>query len=292
MSAIDILNEIRGEHNSSPEITPVVEATAQSPVMEALLSKAEDIYKKLDLQKLTADVDKSETVSKELAMEVFTMLPPMVNYSNHMTKAPSAYNRSFVMSKITPYDAKEEIRGFLSDLLQEVWAVKPLVEKLKSLTQAFKSLALPEMARFVKHDPMVIHPGGKLNLLGDGVSTITQVDDRLFNYPPYEGQLTQKYTDLLYSKFYSELLKYDGGDDMSLASIVRKLIGISDFYEGVDKYLLKLEQNLSYDVSATGTKYVIEDAFNLLQNVMKDTVLFDGEECIANRVLVILKFLK
>lgn len=293
MSATDFLNELRGEEHTPQETTETEIVTLDTAALESLKARAPDIEKKMDFEHLRHVVEQSDVVDKAIATEVFTMLPPMVNYSNHLTSAPSAYNRTFVMNRTAPFDAKEEIRGYLQELLSEVYAVRTKAEQLRTITAAYEEVAKQELARFKDIDPIVVFPGGKLNLLNDDVELIARTNDSLYNYPPYEGVLSNKYWNLITSKFFSEFKSWNGyHDGVSLGNVVRSLMASATYYSDLDKLIAKIESGLSYSVAAVGTKYVIEDAFNLINNVIRDTVLFDQEGGIAERSLDILKFLK
>ena len=122
MSVLDVLNEIKGDITpiqQTDDVAPTPTPT-MSPALEALSGQVDNVGKQITLHTLIDSVRDTDRVSKELALEVFTMLPPMVStasLSNHLTSAPSAYNKTFVLDKIAPYDNREEIRRFMSCLL-------------------------------------------------------------------------------------------------------------------------------------------------------------------------------
>lgn len=294
MSVLNVLNDIKGD--ITPDKT-VVDATPVgftiSPALEALQTKTPDIAKNLDLQKLMVSIHSSERVSKELALEVFTMLPPMTNVANYLTSAPSTYNKSLVIDKVAPYDRKEEVRDFLSSLLQEVLNCREHIDEVANLAQAFVTIAKPEFERLDKCPPMVVYPGGKFNLLADQVERIVEVNDHLYRFEPYENKLRDFYCGIVYHTHYQELKKRAGyGDGTSLAEIYRYFMSIADYYSNIDKQLNALVSRLSTNDNTVGTKYIVEDAFNMVNSLPMDFVLFAGKDSLAEKLIDLLKFLK
>lgn len=296
MSALDILNEIKGDlpapDQQDNEITS--DPITLSPALEALQSQVETIDKKVTLHKLIDSVRSSERVSKELAMEVFTMLPPMVSIQNHLTSSPSAYNKTFVLDRIVPYDNREEIRDFLNTLCQELYQVEETALKIKQLSATYLSLCQPEFERLDKCPPIVVYPGGKFNLLMDHLERIVEVADSLYNYEPYEGVLTQKFQQVLWSDA-TKLLKerqYHGNGEINLLSVLSYLRSIADYYADIEKHIAALKDKLSSYNSTGGIRYVIDDAIAFIRNIPVDHMLFDGKDCIAERVYDLVKFLK
>lgn len=295
MSVTDLLNEIKGDADSA-QTDPIVtsdDSITVSPALESLQSKTGDIVKNLDLQKLAQDVIQTERVSKELALEVFAMLPPMVNVSNYLTNAPSVYNKSLVIDKMRPYDKKEEIREFLNSLIREVLNVVEDASKIKNLTEAFMTVAKPDFDRLDKCPPIVIHPGGKFNLLGDNIERIVEVSDTLYRYEPYENRLRDMYTAIVYNSGYSLLKKQMGTEDgLSLAQIYQYFSHIADHYSRINEYINSTVDRLNKYDSQTGTKYIVEDAFNMIKTLPVDNAFFNGKESIAEKLIELLKFLK
>lgn len=257
----------------------------------SLEQRLESLNGYISVLPLIEEIKKSEVVSKELAMEVFTMLPPMVNYSNHFTKAASAYNRTFVMNKFTPHDKRDEVRAFLEDLLRAVYDVKPQVDEVFKIAEAFKSLTAVEVEKFAKIDPIVVFPGGKWSLLTDPIRDIANTDDSLYKFAPYEGVLADKYQklDAAVSSFK---FSYSASDYENLNGLYKYLLHICDWYINSDKMFNNLVSKLCDYSLDTGTKYLIEDAFNFLNMTRIDGLLFVGDDSIASQVLDLLKFLR
>lgn len=299
MSALDLLNEIKGDitpDNPTDDVTLTPTPTV-SVALEALTAKAPDVDKQMTLHTLIDSVRSSERVSKELALEVFTMLPPMVSLSspqNYLTAAPSSYNKTFVLDKIAPFDNREEVRSFMNSLLNEIVAVEGIAFQLKQITTTYQSLVKEDLERLEKCVPMVVYPGGKFNLLADHIERIAEVNDSLYNYEPYEGALSEKYRTLMYSKGYALLKERTGhgNSEMSVVDILNYLRNVSHYYEEIEKNVARLIDNLSSFAKGTGTKYVIEDAINFMRNLPVDQILFEGKDCVAEQVLALIKFLK
>lgn len=294
MSVLNVLNDIKGDITPvKPEADAAPVGFTISPALEALQGQTADIAKKLDLQKLMASVHSSDCVSKELALEVFTMLPPMTNVANYLTSAPSIYNKSLVIDKVAPYDRKEELRDFLSTLLQEVLNCREHIDQVSALSQAFITVAKPEFERLNQCPPIVVYPGGKFNLIADSVERIVEVHDSLYRYEPYENKLRDFYCGIVYHTHFQELKKRAGyNDNVSAAEIYKYFEGLADYYSNIDKHLNSLVAKLSSYDNTVGTKYIVEDAFIMINSLPMDFVLFGGKDSIAEKLIDLLKFLK
>lgn len=296
MSALDILNEIKGDlpspETQDDEITQL--QVPVSPALEALQGKTDDIHKQMTLQTLIESVRSTERVPKELALEVFTMLPPMVSIQNHLTSAPSAYNKSFVLDRVTPFDRREEVRDFLNALSTEIYQVEEAAHRIKEITTTFMTLVQPECERLDKCPPMVVYPGGKFNLMTDHIERISEIHDALYNYPPYEGQLSDRYRRLAWNPMMKALKERlgHGDSDIGLNDILRDLRGICHYYENIDKTIAQLKDKLTSYSAQSSSRYTIEDAFNFIRNVQYDHFYFNGKDSIAEQVLDLVKFLK
>lgn len=299
MSVLDVLNEIKGDITpiqQTDDVAPTPTPT-MSPALEALSGQVDNVGKQITLHTLIDSVRDTDRVSKELALEVFTMLPPMVStasLSNHLTSAPSAYNKTFVLDKIAPYDNREEIRRFMSDLLNEICSVEEAVLTLKQVVKTYTTLTQPDLERLDKCQPLVVYPGGKFNLIMDHIERIAEVNDQLYNYEPYEGVLREKYQNLLYCKGYSLIKERSGhgNSEMSLNDVISYLRNTAHYYEEVEKNIARLKDNLSSYSKTSGSKYIIEDAFNFMRYLPVDQIVFEGKDCLAEQVLALIKFLK
>ena len=64
------------------------------------------------------------------------------------------------------------------------------------------------------------------------------------------------------------------------------------YYEEVEKNIARLKDNLSSYSKTSGSKYIIEDAFNFMRYLPVDQIVFEGKDCLAEQVLALIKFLK
>lgn len=294
MSVLAVLDDIKGGLPSdNPEDNTNPDNISETPALEAIQAKIPQMEKNMDLQKLLEDVHATESLSKALALEVFTMLPPMVNIENQLTSAPSAYNKKLLLGRVSQYDSKEEIRSFINEVLTEVINIRETAYKVRGLTDAFLALTEPEVKRLDVCAPIVLYPGGQFNLLMDHIERIAEKDDSLYGYAPYEGQLRDKYAQILYHSEYNDIKKRAGHDsEVSVLQIQRYLRECCHYYSEIDKRIDSLTDRLSRFDNQTGMKYIIEDAVQLIKCVPSDFVFFNGKESLAEKIVDILKFLR
>ncbi|WP_396190525.1 hypothetical protein, partial [Flavobacterium sp.] len=147
MQTLQILSDI----GCNLDIKPVNEIddnqNTQSPAFEYLKTRESEIQKFIDTHLAVEHIQKSELVSREMATEVFTMLPPIVNIDSRLTHRPSVHNKAFVLDQIKGWDKQEEIRSFLTELRCELATVRENVSKLTDICSVFLALAEPEYTR-------------------------------------------------------------------------------------------------------------------------------------------------
>lgn len=164
-----------------------------------------------DLVAMKASIAGVDKIGRDVALEVFAMLPaPDPVDQARLTQNPSYINKELVDNVLRDVEnvIPDDILAHAREVVEIVRQNKDNSEKTLELCAHFEEAFKAQGERFKNTPPIVIVDGASRNLYTDKILDVNYVDYSKCSYPKYEtGELRTMYRNLLDSESLNALLE-------------------------------------------------------------------------------------
>lgn len=143
-------------------------------------------------------VESSETLSKSLATEIFAMLPDIDTklLKSKLTSASSAHNKTLLIDQMDKYQTSvQSLIPMVESISVTIARAKETLEELEPIIKSVSIELQKEMDRTLKTS-VVVFCHTQYDLWETPLKELSKFDDRLIDFPPYEGKLTSVICDI------------------------------------------------------------------------------------------------
>lgn len=259
-------------------ITDVKKDGNQISIQRFSKGTIERINTMFNLITLKQNVTNMQRVDRNVALEVFTMLPDVGKVEQaKLTTAPSIINKEIidrVFNSNIDNKISIDIIDKLYDLENLIKNHLPMIDVLINYFETFKSTVEGKVEVFKNVPPMVIeykvyvsegedNATRNIDLFTEKFKVINNLDDTKLEYPKYAGKLVRMYSDIYYSDTLKTLYKSctytQPLAELSLAGIVQASRGIIDtlshYRDDLNHYLNGLS-SVSHQESELNSKTI------------------------------------
>lgn len=180
-------------------------------------------------------IDSREVLDKALALEIFTMLPNLAGptTSSKLTGAASSHNKSLLTRQLNSYQpSPESMLPLFSQLLVAVSDMRESCSEVFTAAAAATKVIVEEYKR-VKDHSVIVFCRKQINLITTPLTELCQIDDRLIDYPPYEGVLTDSVRKIVQSSVYQPAYAHERNP--SIEEIISKLMYGCEYIQALQK---------------------------------------------------------
>lgn len=189
---------------------------------------------------LKQNIDGMPRVDRNVALEVFTMLPDVGKVEQaKLTTAPSIINKEImdrVFNANIEHKLSLDVCDKLYDLQQLIENHLPMVDALINYFEAFKASIETKVEVFKNVPPLVLefkaytrenedNATRNIDLYLEKFEAITRLDDTKLEYPKYADALVTKYQDIYYGEtlklLYETIVYVPSLAELSLASFAQ-----------------------------------------------------------------------
>lgn len=285
--ALEVLNELTEDvanidTNIQPELKE--EESSSNISTESLLSKYVISEEKLHILNKIRDFKANyeilknvEKISKQQALEVFTMLPEPIDPSvkSKLTEAPSILNKNIFDSTVN--SVQNKIEKEIEDTIDKINDFNKFyidirdnkLAQLDNIVTNFLSKNEEAIRTILSSETkyLVIYDDKTYNLLIDTIETISKIDDTKIFYAPYEGKLTSLFLSLVYELNKEEnVFVLSANKDSNLKTLFENIFKIPDIIKELKQYFdNKFVNNESIEIN---------ENFNIKISQLQKLVLF------------------
>lgn len=197
-----ILDDIAGtEHPITPEEDlDKNESSVNMATLESYTTKVEELYKLHRAKQHIKLLASEKAISKNVALEIFTMLPYdeiARNAESRLTSSASANNLNYLTETVNSLTNEELLTGFnefTSGVTTLVYTGLGEVKKALVGIKSYKARCDDKVIKLLATPPEVVFLGTKYNLLTVDLFTVaTGIDDAKIMYPRYANKLNKTY---------------------------------------------------------------------------------------------------
>lgn len=206
MSFSDLLSDIRGDVESSVDLTHVVsveDQTLQLPTSEfkltvdqfdkSVIEKFNNLYQALTLKNSIQNLNK---VDRQIAQEVFTMLPEVTKVEQaKVTSFPSVMNKEVVdralqtVVDVVPEESAQLLKETVTDIKENQERINEVHECLVRSLDILKT----QWDRHNNKPPIVIDGDRTIDLFNSPFADVCTINDGNLDYEKYAGTLVSKF---------------------------------------------------------------------------------------------------
>lgn len=295
MSLSFILDDIADKTSGCKNSTESVTCLGHLEGLPILIERAKIVDASVHTRRLLQGVLKSDAISKEAALEAFTMLPIANDDTMLLTQAPTEHNRKLV-EKATAniFNNLEVENAVVADVLDVVGKTIESSKILNEVCIDYSDQIQKHLDRLTRRPSIVIIGKTSINLLTSNIWDICNIDTYAIGYKPYEGVLDAKFRALTTHSVMVGLLQ--NAYYFKTKDGVPTLSHIADYVCNQAKAMLNQQQSLTQtqlslsNYLVTGDKLFIETtsvgyALDTLNQIKEHEKLFTGQDCFAATLL-------
>jgi hypothetical protein len=231
-------------------------------------------------------------LDKALALEVFTMLPNLADplTASKLTSAASAHNKSLMTQRIVNYQpSPESMLPLYGQLFDVVCKMQRTCAEVLPVAIAATEAVAAEYER-VKNQAVVVFCRKQIDLITTPLEDIVQIDDRLIDYPTYEGVLTTSAYKITSTSLYCETYRKE--DAPSIEEFVRMMRGTCERIKAIEQYGEILNQKLATYSDDAFTQVDFQNLTARLHAMARYKRMYVTETSFIEAILSFLKLLK
>ena len=229
MELSDVLDEIQGEKSPQFPVEPShpedqqssdVQEDTEEPGIEKETIDALEQFKLFEVYNKA--VAQQRVLDKALAVEIFTMLPHPGDASSvaKLTTAASVHNRRLLSQHLeTHKPSPESLQPMFVQVQTAINHSLDNIEELRQRSRTFLEQVEQEVAR-IRGRARIVFCKRQIDLLTTPIYEVLKVDDRLIDFPPYEGVLTQAFQDIYSSYGFSQMFANTSIETVTLEQIL------------------------------------------------------------------------
>lgn len=301
MELSDVLDDIQGEKNPQFPVEPSnpedqqpseLQEDAAEPGIEKETIDALEQFKLFEVYNKA--VTQQHTLDKALAVEIFTMLPQPNDASNiaKLTSAASVHNRRLLSQHLETYKPSPE--SLQSMFIQVQTAINHSLDNIEDLRQrsrTFLEQVEQEVAR-IRGRARIVFCKRQIDLFTTPICEVLKVDDRLIDFPPYAGVLTQAFQDIYSNYWFSQMFANTALETVTLEQILSCLRNDAILLQETEARLNEVNKNIFIPEFADRfTTIDFRDLLTVIDSVNRMKKFYCKETDYLDAVLKLLKTL-